>query len=162
MLNFFAIKKATESFSGDLMGWDCRFFEELIKGFMILDFIFVWQTRIVVAIENEWEMSGIENLLVVVIKVDLLTRDYIREVQFFKTKNTKEPSLLILYKHSKCIVEKEILELIRRKIKEYSFSSKEFVSIWSEFDLKLDGAEPKDDVERLNRDELSFAGSKVG
>ncbi len=128
---------------------------------MILNFFFVWYTRVIVATENEGEICRIENLLMIVIKVDLLSWYNIRNVQFFKTENTKEPSLVIFYEHSECIVGKEILELIRREIKEYSFSSKELITIWSEFNLKLDRAEPENDVQRLSGYELSFTASKV-
>jgi hypothetical protein len=65
----------------------------------------------------------------VVIKVDLLSRYNIRKVQFFKTENTKETSLVIFDEHSESIVGKEILELIRREIKEYSFSPKKLITI---------------------------------
>lgn len=75
MLNLSAIKKTAEGFGRDLMGRNCRFFEELIKGFMILYYLFVWDTRITVAVEDKGEMCRTADLLMVIIKVDLLTRD---------------------------------------------------------------------------------------
>lgn len=47
---------------------------------MIFYFFLVWKARVIVSIKNEGELGGIENLLIVVIKVDLLPRYDIRKV----------------------------------------------------------------------------------
>ena len=62
------------------MSWNCRFFVELIKGFMVFYFVFVRDSGMVKFIEDEGEISGIKIFLIVVIKVNFLPRDNIREV----------------------------------------------------------------------------------
>lgn len=70
--------------------------------------------------------------------------------------------MLIFEEHSKGVVKKEILKLIGREIEDYFFASKELIAIGSEFELKLDRAEPESDNKRLEGCELPFSGSKVG
>jgi hypothetical protein len=69
---------------------------------------------------------------------------------------------LIIDEECKGVIEKELFELIRRKIEENSFSSKELIAIESEFDIEFDGAKPENNVERVNWNQLSFPGPKVG
>ncbi len=95
------------------MRGDSRFLEELVKGFVIFDFLFVGKTWVVKAIENEGEINRKDDLLIVVVKIDLLSRNDIREIHFLETEDTEEFSLLIIDEECKGVIEKEFFELIR-------------------------------------------------
>ncbi len=72
LFKFLTIKKAAERFGWDLMRGDGRFLEELVKGFVIFNFFLVGKTGIVKSIENEGEIGRKHDLLIVVVKINLL------------------------------------------------------------------------------------------
>jgi hypothetical protein len=162
LLKFFPIKKAGEGFRWDLMRGDSRFLEELVKGFVIFDFFLVGKTWVVKAIENEGEIGRKDDLLIVVVKINLLPRNDIREIHFLETEDTEEFSMLIIDEECKSVIEKEFFELIRGKIEENYFSSEKLIAIESEFDIEFDGAKPENNIERVDWNQLSFPGPKVG